>query len=252
MPATWTSDFDFFRARMGEDPLSVTIDLAALPHTPVATHPVRLNVRVAMRHKRPDGLRSSEEMDALLTLEEQVEAALVKAADAISVARLVYGGYTDWLFYVPAERRAAAEDPKAAAGDVSPYELEWETGEDPGWIAYRNLYPDRYDIQTIWNRRQVSVMKEGGDRIDLPREIDHTATFPTEKRARQAAKALAGRGFRVGEPRRHEGRWWLSFHRSDRCDGRRPDEFTFEILDVVLPLDGEFDGWGSMAPKPPG
>jgi hypothetical protein len=232
---------------MGDDRLSVMIDLAALPHTPVATHPVRLNVRAAMLRKRADGLRSSEEMDALLSLEEQVVPALEKKANAIHIARLVGQGYTEFLFYVPAERRAVADDPNAAAGNVAPYELEWYLEDDPDWTAYRNLFPDRYDIQTIWNRRVVTAMKENGDLLDRPREIDHLATFPTEDRAREAATALAARGFRAAEPHLKGTRWWLEFHRTDRCDGHRPDEFTFEILDVVLPLEGQFDGWGSMA-----
>jgi regulator of RNase E activity RraB len=32
---------------------------------------------------------------------------------------------------------------------------------------------------------------------------------------------------------------------TEHSDGETPDEFTFEILDILEPLEGEYDGWGS-------
>ncbi len=40
-------------------------------------------------------------------------------------------------------------------------------------------------------------------------------------------------------------RWALQFHRTDALADGRPDEFTDEILDVILPLGGSYDGWGA-------
>jgi hypothetical protein len=242
----WKDDFDFYEGRMADDRMIVLIDLAADRHAPLASHPVRLQVRVAMHQPRLDGLRSREEKDALFALEDRLIPALERAADGIFVGRLVAQGYTEFVFYVPAERQEEANDPVAATGDVSPYELEWFTEEDPGWTWYRELYPNQYAIQTIWNRRLVAQMKKGGDRIELPRMIDHLARFPSRERVRAAAEALAGLGFLVEEPRQANQTWELEFHRRDLCDGGRPDEFTVEILDVVLPLEGDYDGWGSV------
>jgi hypothetical protein len=176
--------------------------------------------------------------------------AVEAGADAIFVARVVAQGYTELLFYVPAERADAF--PGASIGDVSPYALEWFSEEDAAWEIYGELYPNAYAIQSIWNRRLVEQMTKNGDQIELAREIDHLVVFPTLERARQASAALTARGFRVEEPEQRDHDWSLEFHRVDRCDGDRPDEFVFEILDVVLPLEGAFDGWGSvLTTKPP-
>ena len=46
-----------------------------------------------------------------------------------------------------------------------------------------------------------------------------------------------------------EERWGLQFHRDDSLADGRPDEFVAEILDVILPLGGSYDGWGAMHVK---
>jgi hypothetical protein len=39
--------------------------------------------------------------------------------------------------------------------------------------------------------------------------------------------------------------WALTFHRNDALAGGRPDQFCAEILDIVLPEGGDYDGWGA-------
>jgi hypothetical protein len=240
----WTEDFDFYEGRMGDDRVMVLIDLAANRHAPLPSHPIRLQVRVAMLQPRLDGLRSDEEKDALFALEDRVVPALQQAADAIFVARVVGQGYTELIFHVPPERRAVADDAGSAVGALPPYQLEWLTEEDPAWALYGELYPNAYAIQTIWNRRLVEQMKRHGDQLQLSRVVDHLVVFPAQEPAVKAAEVLASRGFQV-DPPRHDDGWRLQFHRRDSCDGDRPDQFTFEILDLVLPLGGAYDGWGS-------
>jgi hypothetical protein len=246
MAAPWKADFDFYEGRTGDDRMIVLIDLGGARHAPLASHPIRLQVRIAMLHPRSDGLRSNAEKDALFAFEDRASAAMEREGDAIFVGRIVAQGYTELFFYVPAEKRAAADDPVTAIGDVSPYELEWFTEEDAGWSWYNDLYPNAYAIQTIMNRRLVQQMVDKGDHLERPRVIDHLVVFPSRERARTAAEALAGHGFDVDEVRRDGGDWRLEFHRRDACDGARPDEFCFEILKVVLPLGGDYDGWGSL------
>ncbi len=43
----------------------------------------------------------------------------------------------------------------------------------------------------------------------------------------------------------NDERWGLQFHRDDALADGRPDEFVGEILDIILPLDGAYDGWGA-------
>jgi hypothetical protein len=238
-------DWDFYEASMDDERAFVMLDLAAEKQE---SHPHRLQIRVKMQKPRPDGLRSNEEAEALFALEDKVTDAMATTASAIFVARIVAQGYSEMIFYLPDPARA--ENPPQAVGDVAPYNLEWFVEEDSEWEKYQELYPNVYAMQTITNRRLLRQMMELGDQIQVPREIDHLALFPTEENAKQASAQLVERGFRVDEIVKDDReRWSLQFHRDDACDDGKPDQFVFEILDVILPLDGDYDGWGSMLVK---
>ena len=104
-------------------------------------------------------------------------------------------------------------------------------------------------MQTIFNRRLQHALQEAGDMLTLEREVDHHAYFESEEIAKSAANALSQQGFRVDPPQRTEDRVRLEFHRSDACDGSRPNLFVFDILDVIEPFGGDYGGWGSAVQK---
>jgi hypothetical protein len=76
MAAPWEPELDFYLAQIGESPVSFVIDMAAARHAPLATHTLRVEVRVRMRTPRADGLRDASELDALRRVEDQVAARL--------------------------------------------------------------------------------------------------------------------------------------------------------------------------------
>ena len=247
----WEQDFDVYFSQIEDRPASFVIDLAARKHAPVATHPVRLMIRVPMLRPRPDGLRDRSEMDALGQLEDRFVAALEQKVDALYVGRIVHDGHTTMWLYVPAAHRAALETLPDVTGSAGDYEPSWAVADDPAWEAYTEfLAPGPYDVQTIWNRRLIQVFTDNGDRLDQPREIDHYALFPNRADADVAALALRAAGFRTDDVEdKDDGRVGLQFHRSDRLSDGRPDEFVGEILDIILERDGVYDGWGAMHVK---
>lgn len=246
--ARWEPDFDVYFSQIEDRPASFVIDLAAGTHAPVATHPVRLTLRIPMKIPRPDGLRHRDEMDALGALEDRFVAALEQGVDAIYVGRVVHGGMTTMYLYVPAQHRAALDQLPSITGSPGDYEPSWSIADDADWGAYLEfLAPGPYDRQTIWNRRLLQVFAEKGDRADQPREVDHLAFFPSREAAERAGEALRTAGFRTDEiDEQAERGFGLQFHRDDHLGEGRADEFVFEILDIVLEEEGSYDGWGAM------
>jgi hypothetical protein len=155
MTTPWESEFDFFEARLSEEAVgSFFVDLAAKAHAPAASHPVRLVVRVAMRAPRPDGLRSTDEAEALYALEDHVTASVRDALDAIFVGRVVAQGYVSLVFYLPGASVALADDLTRVTGSAAPYALQWNVDDDPEWDFYRELlYPDARALEAIMSRR---------------------------------------------------------------------------------------------------
>jgi hypothetical protein len=93
--------------------------------------------------------------------------------------------------------------------------------------------------------------------LDVLREVDHMAFFPTQEQADAAAEKLRASGFNCDDlepPSKKDGTeeergWGLQFHRDDMLAGGRPDEFVAEIFAIIKPLEGSYDGWGATHVK---
>jgi regulator of RNase E activity RraB len=250
VPAPWTQAFNVYFFTRNGVPFFRNVDLAAIEHVPLGSHPRYLGLRVRMLDPREDGLRSEAETDALYELQDQLERGLGDAYDAIYWGKTVGEGWTIFHFNVPPEpsiRGIPVPDPPAVAD--YPYQLH--LAEDPDWTRYRDAYPNAFHENQIWNRTQQEELLEQGDRLAKRRRIDHTALFPSEETTDQARRALRRAGFRVGPTFRtdvpdDDKRFGLEFRRADRCDGTRPDEITAEILDCIEPCGGYYNGWGTF------
>jgi len=243
----WQPDFDFYLAHAEDQLLSIFVDLGALESAPVRSHPRCVHVRVRMQNPLPNGLRAREEMDALLRLEDAIRAELT-SVDAVYVGRVVTSGLTDLVFYAGEN---ALTEPNALleriASLLGSYQGEVDAEADPEWAFYDEfLYPDAYNLQFIWNRRLVLQATESGDVLHAERPIDHVVLFDDDGPARQAAESLSQSGFGItGIDANEDGTWAVEFTRADVLADNRMDEVLTEVLDIILPLGGEYDGWNA-------
>jgi hypothetical protein len=151
----WEPDFDFWHAVLEETSAHMFLDMAAAQHAPLASHPVRLQVRLALLEPREDGLLAESEAEAVHGVEDRVTTALAESLDAVFVGRLVAEGRATLAFYLPraSEPRADAEV-KKLAGESAPYFLQWRTEEDAAWAYYFELlYPDDESKKEMMSRR---------------------------------------------------------------------------------------------------
>jgi hypothetical protein len=248
MPVSWQPNFGFYLSRLGEDPASFVVDLNAQPQT---SHPLRLQLRVPLRAPRADGLRDRSELEPMGDLEDRLVDALQARLDAIYVGRLVARGATEFFFYAPEAARARLNDLEALIGNTAPYSVEYLAETDSGWQIYTQfLYPDPYSYQAIANRSLLEQLEQAGDVLTAARPIDHLAFFSSRGQATEAATRLTAAGFSTDEvTTRDDGRFGLQFHRDDALSEGQADAFVAEVLDLILPLDGEYDGWGCPVVK---
>jgi regulator of RNase E activity RraB len=245
-------DFDVYMVTIDDRPASIIVDLAAAAYAPLESHPLRVDIQIPMRIPTDDGLRDASELEALSDLEDQFVEALEQKVDAIYVGHVVHDGNTNLHFYVPDSHRAAVDDLPSLTGEPGAYEPSWGVEEDPDWQLFDEfLAPGPYEAQEIWNRRLMETFREGGDRLESERTIDHLAVFASRDSAEQAASALREVGFATDdvEGPDEEGVWRLPFHRADHLAEGRPDEFCEQILDLILEHDGHYDGWGAPMVK---
>ena len=152
--ARWEPDFDFYDADLEGTLVAVFLDLGAKAHAPVATHPVRFQVRIALALPRPDGLHAAEEHEMLIHAEDAMAQKLTSSIDAIYVGRLVAEGFVTFTFYVPKAHEASLREPRAVIGDGVPYPLEWNAADDAEWRYYLELlWPDAETEAKMKSRR---------------------------------------------------------------------------------------------------
>lgn len=248
MTAPWQPNFGFYMTSLDEHPASFVVDLNA---EPTESHSLRLQLRVPLRIPRADGLRDAAELEPMGALEDRIVEALVEKADALYVGRLVTRGATEFFFYVPSEKGPALDDLEGLLGPVAPYEVEYLAAEDPDWDTYTGfLYPDAYSLQAMANRSLLEQLEKAGDVMSVARTVDHMAFFESAGQAREAASRLKAAGFSTDElDTREDGRVGLQFHRDDALSDGQADAFVAEVLDIIVPLDGEYDGWGCPVVK---
>lgn len=249
MTERWKQKFDFYMGRLSDgEPCLITLDLAAEEHTPLASHPQRANVRITMQSPDQDGLRSREEADALFALEDKLVEGIAKL-DAIYIGRIVTGGITDCVFYLPDETDPA-KLAKVADSVRGEYELECTLDSDPDWSLFHNfMWPNPYQMEIIQNRQILQQLAQRGDDPTTPRQVEHFLYFTDTGAAQAAREKLTGLGFKIPEPKSQDSRYLLQLSREEALADGRIDDVVCEILDVVLEHDGYYDGWGCEVSK---
>lgn len=89
-----SDNWDFYAARIDDQPASIFVDLGAESAAPIASLGHMAYVRLYMKHPRPDGLSSSDEYDTLVGVEDAMEASLV-GDDVVYVGRNTSNGCRD-------------------------------------------------------------------------------------------------------------------------------------------------------------
>lgn len=272
--APWRQDFDIFERREEDVRVLILVDLASHP---VESHPVRLEVFVALQRPREDGLRDESELDEFSACEDGIVDTVQTKLAGLYLGRYTVDGQVTFMFHLPEEHADAANVLGDLLPDTGAYEPEWAAEPDPEWQRWQEAFlPDPYELQGILNRRLLRQFQEGGDDLAAKRRVDHFALFETEEAAKKAAAALEAKGFRIDglglaedededldgsgvddEPSDEDvidddeaPEWNLAFSREDALADGRPDEFVAEVLDVVHEHGGDYDGWGAPHVEP--
>ena len=242
------ADWDFYALLVEDRPASIFVDLALAGRAPLAGATNMAYVSVLMRAPRSDGLSSQEEFDDLVAVERSLEAAIQAQDYIIYAGRCTTAGCRDFYFYVA---DPDVFDTTVAEAMVQHPDYRFDTGHrpDPAWSVYREfLYPGARDMQRIQNRRVLALLEEHGDRLDVPRWIDHRAYMPTPAAAEALQIHLFELGYSIDTHADDEGEAvTVDFKRIDRP--QEIEQVVIPIFDTVRSLGGTYDGWGCEVEK---
>ena len=247
LPQNW----DFFMCRIEGAPASIRTNLALIEVAPLEGLSQRLQFYIKMQNPRPDGLSSNEEYPILCDIED----ALGDKAEAIGavLAGVVKSeGFLELWFYTQ-NAEALAKTCEDALQTFEGYQSGYNIAEDPEWEDYFGfLYPDEFSYQMMQNRKVLMQLEKNGDKIEVPREIDHFFYFKEAAQQQAFAKEAEAKGFKVRfnddefvEDRKAEGKEYPYMVEATREDSPlNIDDIVWDLLELASPFEGNYDGWG--------
>ena len=249
LPQNW----DFFMCRIEGAPASIRTNLALIEVAPLEGLIQRLQFCIKMKNPRPDGLSSNEEYPILCDIEDAI-GEKAEATGAVSAGVVKSEGFLELWFYTQ-NAKTLAKTCEEALQAFQGYESGYNIAEDPEWEDYFGfLYPDEFSYQTMQNRKVLMQLEKNGDKMEVPREIDHFIYFKEAAQQQAFAKEAEAKGFKVRfnddefvEDRKAEGKEYPYMVEATREDSPLAiDDIVWDLLELASPFEGNYDGWGCV------
>ena len=247
LPQNW----DFFMCRIEGAPASIRTNLALIEVAPLEGLSQRLQFYIKMQNPRPDGLSSNEEYPMLCDIEDAI-GEKAGAIGAVLAGVVRSEGLLELWFYTQ-NAEALAKTCEEALQTFEGYQSGYNIAEDPEWEDYFGfLYPDEFSYQTMQNRKVLMQLEKNGDKMEVPREIDHFIYFKEADQQQAFAKEAEAKGFKVRfnddefvEDRKAEGKEYPYMVEATREDSPLAiDDIVWDLLELASPFEGNYDGWG--------
>ena len=249
LPQNW----DFFMCRIEGAPASIRTNLALIEVAPLEGLTQRLQFYIKMQNPRPDGLSSNEEYPILCDIEDAI-GEKAEATGAVSAGVVKSEGFLELWFYTQ-NAKTLAKTCEEALQTFEGYQSGDNIAEDPEWEDYFDfLYPDEFSYQTMQNRKVLMQLEKNGDKMEVPREIDHFIYFKEAAQQQAFAKEVEAKGFKVRfnddefvEDRKAEGKEYPYMVEATREDSPLDiDDIVWDLLELASPFEGDYDGWGCV------
>ena len=247
LPQNW----DFFMCRIEGAPASIRTNLALIEVAPLEVLSQRLQFCIKMKKPRPDGLSSNEEYPMLCDIEDAL-GDKAEAMGAVLAGVVKSEGFLELWFYTQ-NAEALAKTCEDALQTFEGYQSGYNIAEDPEWEDYFDfLYPDEFSYQTMQNRKVLMQLEKNGDKMEVPREIDHFIYFKEVAQQQAFAKEAEAKGFKVRfnddefvEDRKAEEKEYPYMVEASREDSPLDiDDIVWDLLELASPFEGDYDGWG--------
>lgn len=245
MPPRMSSHWDFYFFVVDGKPCSTMLDLGLITLAPVASRPWLLCVRIPLLKPRSDGLTDNAEAEELGKLEETLQRAISAGCDAQFVGRMTWNGTRDLFFYARSTE-GFGQAMQTGLGKQPSRRIVTQVREDHEWLHYLEvLYPGPVEQRWMADRRVVEELKKAGDRVEQPRDIDHMASFPSERQAEAFAGECRTLRFEVQVRATDDGSAWaVQANRKDVAELIHIHEIVANLETLADECGGKYEGWG--------
>ena len=247
--------WDTYLGFIDEKPAAIVLDMEVSQEIDTEQYNHAFAVRFSLKWPNEDGLHIGSEADELNEVEEAFSES-VELKQYIYVGRITTDGIRDIIFYSTQEEAEVlvlhAKDYYHTLGyEVEVYKIEEETY----WEFYFEvLYPNPYQFQHMGNHSLLEALEDSGDKLEVPRKVEHIILFQKEKMMKRFIKVVKNEGFTIEEnsfKTDEEGNYVTCIIRVDSVDYEAIDDLTDLLLEIAEKYEGEYGGWETMVIEGP-
>lgn len=229
-------------------PAVVRTNLALMNFEFAANYPKRLQLQILYKNADDNGFYSREEEEYLYDIEDAVVEIIEQHGDML--AGVVKCDERAHIFaYAKSESGYYDEISEMMAENYPDYAYTLAVFEDKDWVMYFHaLYPDRYEYQSIMNKRLIKNIESNGDSM-VPRVLEHCLFFTTEENGEAFLTKVMEDGFtKLSSENLSNNEAIDKKHPYELVIGREDafeniDETVWYLMDLAEEFDGEYDGW---------
>jgi uncharacterized protein (TIGR01619 family) len=203
-----------------------------------------------LKSPNENGFHIGSEADELNEIEEAFSDS-VESKQYIYVGRITTDGIRDIIFYSTQEEEEVLVLHAKYYYHTLGYEVEvYKIEEQTNWEFYFEfLYPNAYQFQHMGNHSLLEALEDSGDKLEVPRKVEHIILFQNEKMMKRFIKVVKKEGFTIEEDsfeKDEEGNYVTCISREDSVDYEAIDNLTDLLLEIAEKFEGEYDGWETM------
>ncbi len=211
---------------------------------PTKSHPWLLWCFLKLKHPQTNGCWSDDEQEHLLSLSEQIDAAL-EVLDVLHVGMRVHEGWCELYYY--AEQFKGFEATVAPLLGAAAYRFEINAVRDPKWEFYRfTLTPDAKTRHKAQSLETLEALEAEGDDLGQARAVEHYLFFQTA--AQRDRVAQASEGFTCKEKThnaKEEYAYGVVLEETRALNDGSIDVSVDTMLDIAQKEHGLYEGWST-------
>ena len=229
------------------------VDLGLIEIAPMAVKPNLVRLRLNIVQPDDNGMPGERESAVLNELEDMLVTTMASQCDGVYPGRVTIEGERSFYFYIGEKTAGYEKALTRVMADFPDYEFECRLQEDPEWENYLDfLFPEPVQLQSMQNRRVVYQLSQHGDRLHVPRPVEHWIYFRTKRDREAYWNRVNAMGFELLEMTEREeddeegdSEYPCALHitREDKVDYDSIDECVLPLWGLAAEYNGNYDGW---------
>jgi len=177
---------------------------------------------------------------------ESLIIALEHGDKAKYVASRFVSGWSEIYFYAKDSKQLDAITAKMLR--PTNYIYESNVAKDKDWEFFdHNIFPTDLELSFIQSAKIISLLEEEGDKISIPREVEHYASFQTPTHKERFIEKAEEHGFKFKDDiSSDEFDHGVALIKDHNVTIEELEKVITELMDIIKEEDGEYELWSTV------